>query len=136
MDIGIVIEKFGLPAASAISAWVGRAMTLAKKIETMEKATETMNKQLLADLAECNERCEELERRVALTMTRVEIEKSIRDLRQEVRRMESRFRTTTGEFAKDAELSRFITEESERWQKMAAMVGKIEGILAARRNIP
>lgn len=136
----MVIEKFGIPAASSIGGWLGRAMTLAKKLETLEKSTEAMNKQVMEDMAECNRRCEELEKRFATSlatiMSRTEIERGIRELRQELRKMESRFRTTTGEFAKDAELSRFMTEEGDRWQKIERTMGQIEGTLRALGHIP
>lgn len=150
MDIGMVIEKFGIPAASAISGWVGRAVTIAKKIETIEKAISDINTRIVSDITAVNKRIEETEKHIAALeertdeqdkyisslenraetyASRKELERAIREIRQQVQRIESRFQDISQSFAKDSELTKFIQEEGDRWQRFVRTLGQIEGTL-------
>jgi valyl-tRNA synthetase len=140
IDFAAVFEKFGIPAAGGIAGWLGKAMTLARKVDALEKAQEAAAKTLLeaskehaAALVAANKRCEVLEQRVAGFIAREEIERAIKELRQEIRRVEARLRNSTSEFAKDAELSKFMSEESDRWHKIERTLGQIEGTLKSMR---
>lgn len=53
------------------------------------------------------------------------LEAAIHELKQDT----GRLRDSSADFAKDAELSRYITEENRKWNEIQRLLGQIEGRL-------
>jgi septal ring factor EnvC (AmiA/AmiB activator) len=122
IDLLGLLEKFGEPAAGALAGWLGKSITLSKRVESIEKKVED-------ELSDVQTRVEALEKRINASVARDELERNLRSLRSEVKAVERRLRESESLFAKDSEFTKFVTEENERWQRMERALGKIEGLL-------
>lgn len=67
--------------------------------------------------------------RLEMENLKAEITRVERDL-SELRRSTENFKDSSADFAKDAELSRYIVEENRKWNEMQRLLGQIEGQLA------
>lgn len=123
MDWLVLAEKVAVPATTAVGAFVGAALRFKARIDKLEK-----DFGVLVSLFEDTKKGWKFE----LTDFKEEMYEELGKLRNQLDKYESeldRFRDSSVDFAKDAELATFVTEQQKQWQAIQRTLGKIEGMI-------
>lgn len=116
-----------IPIGSAAVAVLVTVFRLASRFTTLESGYAGLKKQF-----EDTQKAWKLD----LETFEGEIEEQIKELKRELEQTEdrlARFRDSSTDFAKEAELAKFIEEQQRSWKEIQRTLGQIEGALKARR---
>jgi uncharacterized protein YPO0396 len=124
----VVVEKVAAPALTAVGGFVGAALRFQRRLKTIEDDFEAFRTKVVGDLESARTSW-----RGDLADHKAELEEKICELRQKLERIEDGLhkfqKESTFDFAKDAELVKFIEEQHREWKQMQRTLGQIEGML-------
>lgn len=121
-----VAKDIVIPIGSATVAVLVTAFRLASRFTTLESGFAGLKKTF-----EDTQKAWKLD----LDTFEGEVEEKIKELRRELEQTEdrlARFRDSSTDFAKEAELARFIEEQQRSWKEIQRTLGQIEGALKRR----
>lgn len=108
MDPLAIVEHVAIPFTAAVSAFVGAALNYKHQLASLKKEVD--------DLSKAQEG----------------LGKRIEELKHEMGKLDGglhSFRESSHDFARDAELSAFMTEQNERWHTIQRTLGELQGAL-------
>lgn len=122
MDVLDLAQKVLLPAATLVAGLVGAVLRFSQRLAQVE---ERLAKHTATEAHDATWKREAAE----LASTCREIQDEVGTLRDEINHV----RHSATDYAKDAELARFMMEQHERWEQINRSLGIIEGSL---RKLP
>lgn len=124
MDALAVAKDLVIPALSVMGSVAAAFASYRHRMDALEKEQTRY-------LQDTEKRLESLKQGFRLEMEglKAEIARVEKDL-EGLRRNTENLKDSSADFAKDAELSRYITEENRKWNEMQRLLGQIEGQLA------
>lgn len=144
-----LIEKFAAPVLSGAFGFGGAALRFYLRIRKLEadikaaglrlESYALMQTTLGQQMADMVKRVEIIERvevaksietlrsgmRLEINSHRGELEEMLQDIRSTIRSVED----SSHDFAKEAALAQFMSQQQERWEKVQRTLGQIEGFL-------
>lgn len=123
MDLWKLAEEIGVPAVATLSTWMAQLRRVRARLEMMERELKALRKGWRLEI---DARNEEVAKRLD------EAETLAKTALDEIRR----FRDSSNDFAKDAELSQYMADQQERWEHVHRSLGQIEGMLRTRISTP
>jgi len=124
-------QKVGVPIVAMIGAWVTTTVRIKERVSYLQKSF----KKLAEDLKKENEDYRQSVRQgLRLELDHLEqllserIERLKEDL-DEYKRTIEKIRDSSHDYASDAALAHFISENNERWERTLKTLGMLEGIL-------
>lgn len=127
MEWAAILKDVVLPVGAAIASVFVAALRFASRLTKIE-----------TDFAALKVHFENTQKSWKLDLESFEsdYEARMKDLKQETKETDgrlSRFRESSTDFAKEAELAKFIEEQQRQWQAIQRTLGQIEGSLKDRR---
>lgn len=129
-----LVEKIGLPVAGLIGGWIGAALRIETRVRTLIESV----KQLKEDEKKNREETKQ-GLRLELVHFHDQMEEKISNIRREISGHKSeldRMRDTSHDYAKDATLANFMSENNERWERTERSLGTLEGMLNTLLPLP
>lgn len=121
MDGWDIVRFIGLPVLGLVGGWIGAAARIAHKVRELEAALPILKSGLKLEVDGHKDSMGLL----------------VADLRRDLEKLErdiDRFRDSSSDYAKDAELAKFMMEVNDRWQQMQRTLGEIIGEMRAQNR--
>lgn len=129
-----ILEKVSGPIAGAVTGLAGSLLGLKARMERVEKKVARHGSALEGHATLIANLDEEMTEKFA------RLHKDLSDYQQRQSDFASNIRDSNMDFAKDAELGNFMSEQQERWEQIQRTLGQIEGYLGLQnhpqQNIP
>jgi hypothetical protein len=137
LDLVSIAEKLGVPALTLAGGWVSAVLGFSARLKAAEAKIKEIDEERAHRGRDAEEERARLRKEVAdlLAAFKVEIKQQIDELDHGY----DELRTSAHDYAKDAELARFVVEVREQWGRMERAVGRIEGalgIISGQKQLP
>lgn len=135
MNEWLIVEKVGIPIVAMVGAWVTATLRIKQRVSSLQKSFGNLSKEIRKEIDDHRTITKqglqlELDHLDALLSERIE---RLREDLDEYKRTIEKIRDSSHDYASDAALAHFISENNERWERTLKTLGMLEGILSRKR---
>ena len=131
--------EIGTPIIAAIIGYIVLLERLRDRQREQEKALHSLKAELEKSIDKIEERIDNLPNgfKLEIGTHRDDLDGSIRELKSDIEKVRDkveRIRDSSSDFAKEAELAKFVFEVNDRFEKIVRAIGNLEGTLYNERG--